>query len=259
MLFFREFEQSRDVRAEATQNGIAGFAAPLVPFLILAAFSVRRRETLLYAFFWLAFVFMYFMLLPGGLVHYWYRYQHIFLPALLVFAAGGLVALLRAPRGRLEIAVLVVFAIPLIGAMFFQYNSFRGHYVRDLNANEGLHVPMAKALRDEVPVGSTIAAHDIGVIGYYSDRKVIDLVGLVNPDVVEYHEDRRVGSYVRRVQPDYLVLFPGWELNFLHIGLDPSIFETVREFPSLGEPYIFYRAHYPAISPSDDRFPEGER
>ena len=245
MQFFREFEGGWNDRATWTQNGIAGFFAPLVPFLALAAVSARRRETLIFVFFWIAFITMYYMLLPGGLAHYWYRYQHVFLPPLIVFAAGGLVMLVRQIRWRTpEAAVAIIIGVPLVAGILFQYNSFRHHYVRDVNVNEGRQVPMAKELRAIVPEGDTIATHDIGVIGFYSDREIIDLVGLVNPDAVEYHDGRRLHDYVYKVKPDYVVLFPSWEMNFLHIGLNPFVFETVREFESLGEPYILYRTHF---------------
>lgn len=245
MRFFREFEAGWSTRGDATQNGVAGFGAPLIPFVALAAFSIRRRETMVFAVFWTLFIFMYFMLLPGGLTHYWYRYQHVFLPPLVVFAAGGAVGLARAVRWRtLEAAPAIMIGAALAAAIFFQYNNFRHHYMRDVNVNEGLHVAMAKELREIVPEGDTIATHDIGVIGFYSDREIIDLVGLVNPDAVEYHNGRRLHDYVYNVQPDYVVLFPSWEFNFLHIGLNPFVFETVREFESLGEPYILYRTHF---------------
>jgi hypothetical protein len=253
MQFFREFEGSWSVRGDATQSGVAGFFAPLVPFLALAALSVRRREALIYVFFWVAFILMYFMLLPGGLTHYWYRYQHAFLPPLLVFAAAGLVSLARTVRWRSpEAGAAAAIGAALTAAILFQFNNFREHYVRDVNVNEGRNVPMAKYLRDELPADATIATHDIGIIGYYSEHEIIDLVGLVNPDVVEYHDGRRVRVYLEDVQPDYIVLFPSWEFNFLHIGLNPFIYETLREFPSLGEPYILYRTHYengPAMLP----------
>ena len=90
-----------------------------------------------------------------------------------------------------------------------------------------------------------VNTHDIGVIGYFSGHPVIDLVGLFNPDVVKYHEGRRLREYIDKTKPDYIVLFGSWEFAFLHIGLNPFIFETIHEFPGGSEPYILYRTHFP--------------
>src|SRR4029077_20186478 len=100
---------------------------------------------------------------------------------------------------------------------------------------------LARYLRDTVPPGDTIATHDIGAIGYYSDRKGIDLVGLVNSDAVDYHKGRRLREYVDKVQPDYIVVLPSWEDRYLQLGLtkDPLLFEQIAVFPAPGrEPFI---------------------
>lgn len=93
--FFREFELSYMHRFDVAQGGVANFIAPVLPWLVLAGFAMRRREAILFALFWVAFIIMYFVLFPGGLWHYWYRYQHAFLPPLAVFGGAGLVSLVR--------------------------------------------------------------------------------------------------------------------------------------------------------------------
>ncbi|NDP43124.1 MAG: hypothetical protein GZ089_10490 [Aromatoleum sp.] len=243
--FFREFELPWQARGDLTQAGLTNFIAPLAPFFALAALSIRRRETLLFAFFWAGLMFAYFMLFPGGLSHYWYRYQHVFLPPLLVFAGAGLASLIRAVRWRSgdALAAAVIGAV-LIAGILFQYNNFRNHYVDEVSLNDTRGIAMARYLRDTLPPGATVATHDIGDVGYFSGHPVIDLVGLVNPDVVEYHSGRRLRQYVDRTKPDYVVLFPSWEFAFLHLALDPFVFETVREFPGANEPYILYRTHF---------------
>ena len=45
-------------------------------------------------------------------------------------------------------------------------------------------VVAAKWLKDNTPEGSIIATHDVGAIAFYSDRKVLDVVGLINPEFI---------------------------------------------------------------------------
>ena len=245
-LFFREFELPAQVRFEFVQGGVSSFVGPVLPWLLLAAAAIRRRETLLFAFFWSAFILLYFMLFPGGTGHYWNRYQHVFLPAIAVFGSAGLVMLLRTMRFRVwDLASATVIGVVLLGAVGFQVNSFRENYRNDVILNETRQVGMALYLRDAVPPNDTIATHDIGAIGYYSERKVIDLVGLVDPDVIAYHDGRRLREYVDQVRPAYIVVFPTWEDRYLRLGLreDPA-FEEVRVFSGGVEPFIVYKTHY---------------
>ena len=253
LLFFREFEQPLQARFNLAQGGLANFIAPVLPWLALAAFAVRRREVLLFAFFWVAFIVMYFTLFPGGITHYWYRYQHVFLPAIAVFGSAGLVSLVRsrALRGWDVVSAGVV-GIVLLGYVLFQYNSFRNNYADDVSINETRQVEMALYLRDVVPLGGTIATHDIGAIGFYSEREVIDLVGLVSPDAVEFHDGRRLRAYVDEVQPSYIVVFHSWEDRYLQLGLrdDPALFEPVQIFTGGREPFVVYKTHYERRQPN---------
>lgn len=73
---------------------------------------------------------------------------------------------------------------------------------------------LARATRQE----DVIAANDIGAIGYLSKRKIIDVVGLVTPEILPYVKglfinslrDQRVLEFLREKKPEYLVIFPNW-------------------------------------------------
>lgn len=247
LFFFREFDLPLQTKFSMTQAGVGNFIAPILPWLALAAFGVRRREALLFAVFWAAFVIMYYALFPGGLTHYWYRYQHVFLPAIAVFAAGGLVSLVRGRTFRVWDALAGgLVGVVLLGAVLFQYESFRDNYVHEVALNEGRQVGLALFLRDTMAPGETVATHDIGTIGYFSEREVLDLVGLVNPDVVDYHDGRRLWQYIDQERPEYLVVFPSWDDFFLKLGVAeaPQVFEELRVFPGGFEPLVVYRVHY---------------
>jgi hypothetical protein len=64
---------------------------------------------------------------------------------------------------------------------------------------------------DHTPKDAVIATPDIGAIGYYSDRRVLDLGGLVTPKIVplmnQMDYDSLVKSFAFRVagEPDYLI------------------------------------------------------
>jgi hypothetical protein len=252
LFFFRQFELSYLQRYDWVLGGIANFVVPILPWLVLAGVAMRRRETVLFALFGVAFVIMYFVLFPGGIWHYWYRYQHVFLPPLVVFGAAGLVFLVRGRTWTtFEIVVGLAVGLVFVCIAVFQYEIFRNRYAHEISLIGDAQVGIAEFLRDEIPPDATIATHDIGAIGYISQRDVIDLVGLVNSDVVDFHDERRLREYVDDVQPDYIVVFDSWEDMFLRIGLadSPELFEPVRvfegDFPDgQSDRFTVYRTHY---------------
>jgi hypothetical protein len=63
-----------------------------------------------------------------------------------------------------------------------------------------------------VPRTSRIALNDIGAIAYVSRRPVIDLMGLVTPDIIPYRRQGESGviRYVAERCPDYVIVFPTW-------------------------------------------------
>ena len=54
--------------------------------------------------------------------------------------------------------------------------------------------------------------NDIGAIAYFSRRPVIDLMGLVTPEILPYRRRGEPGviEYVQETCPDYVVVFPAW-------------------------------------------------
>lgn len=108
---------------------------------------------------------------------------------------------------------------------------------------------MVYDLNQIVQPGETLATHDIGAVAYLGNFPVIDLVGLVNPDVIDYHKGRRVREYLEEVRPNYLLIFPDWDAYFLRIdpASEPDTYELVKVYAGgalRGMPYVLYRVHY---------------
>lgn len=51
-----------------------------------------------------------------------------------------------------------------------------------LNINDQ-HVVIGKYVNEHTPPGSVIATHDIGALAYFGDRPVVDMIGLVTPEL----------------------------------------------------------------------------
>ncbi len=113
---------------------------------------------------------------------------------------------------------------------------------------------MGRWLEKNTPADALVAAADIGAIGYYSHRRILDLGGLVNPEINrmrrEIDVDRIIeeGLYLR-FGPDYLVDRNAFPERFSGRVIEGVRFEAVMkgEVPNLGirkpEPvmYVLYR------------------
>jgi len=79
-----------------------------------------------------------------------------------------------------------------------------------------LHVATGRWLGRASEPGDAIATMDIGAIGFYSDRKILDLVGLVTPEIVPRVRGKGVTrarsqavlSFLEEKRPQYLAVFP---------------------------------------------------
>src|SRR5262249_60338585 len=64
----------------------------------------------------------------------------------------------------------------------------------------------------QLPKSARIAVNDIGAIAFFSRREIIDLMGLVTPDIIPYRRRGETGvmEYVAETGPDYVIIFPVW-------------------------------------------------
>ena len=81
--------------------------------------------------------------------------------------------------------------------------------VQNINA---MQVHLGRWLDRHASPSATLAVNDIGAIAFFSRRPVLDLMGLVTPEILPYRRDGETGviTYVTERCPDYVVIFPAW-------------------------------------------------
>jgi hypothetical protein len=130
------------------------------------------------------------------------RYSIQLLPLAFLLTAVGLGIL---PWRRVAAVAVLVCALMPLGRAADRY----AWGVQNINA---MQVHLGEWVRDHAPPGARIALNDIGAIAYVSRRFVIDLVGLVTPDILPYRHQGEAGviRYVSERCPDYVIVFPSW-------------------------------------------------
>jgi arabinofuranosyltransferase len=102
-------------------------------------------------------------------------------------------------------------------------------YAQDVAIIESEMVATARWVAQNTSPQALIAAHDIGALGYFSERRLLDLAGLVSPEVIPFLRDEvRLQQYLDEKQADYLVTFPGWYPHL--VGAGRLVFTTQGEF-----------------------------
>jgi hypothetical protein len=62
-----------------------------------------------------------------------------------------------------------------------------------------------------LPAGSLVAAHDIGALGYFSRVAILDLAGLISPEVIPFiTDDARLINYLDAHNVQFLIAFSHW-------------------------------------------------
>ncbi|MBF0474790.1 MAG: hypothetical protein HQK59_02990 [Deltaproteobacteria bacterium] len=73
------------------------------------------------------------------------------------------------------------------------------------------YVVIGQWLEQHTPPDAQVACSEIGHIGWYSKRKIIDIVGLVNHHNARLIGERKLGHWLKYYQPDYILIHnPPW-------------------------------------------------
>ena len=171
---------------------------------LLAVFRGRARWWPLLL--WTAAYLVSYMAL-GVLSFPWYATPLV--PALALLAAEGIheAALFvsrrieQSARYILSAALLTtIYLVPSVDWMIQSQKTV-------VDAHSTTYLRVGQWLRDHTPPNSTVAMIEIGIIGYYSDRPVVDTMGLVSPEIVGHLESwlQTLQFAVNYYWPDYVI------------------------------------------------------
>jgi hypothetical protein len=159
---------------------------------------------------WALTLIVYALRLPVDYQHG--RYEMPTIPVLMLFGVMGTLAWLRPHHARLPVRV-VSRAIPwIVGLLLLGFLLLGARaYVNDVGIIDCEMVAVAQWLNENVPRDAVIAAHDIGAIGYFTRRPLLDMAGLITPEIIPFLRDEsRMLDFVCAQQADVVVTFPSW-------------------------------------------------
>ncbi len=193
---------------------LVGAGALLLPgFISKSIDAVKRRDGFWIAaiLWWLGYTLIYAIRLPVT-----YQHGRYLIPAMPIFFITGLVGSVEwiqknresqglgwvLKKGWQVSVVVVLLAFFVLGA---------SSYARDVAIINTEMVEAAKWIQVNTAPDALIAVHDIGAVGYFSERNIIDLAGLVTPEVIPIIRDETsLAGLLDAREVDYLMTFPGW-------------------------------------------------
>ena len=132
------------------------------------------------------------------------RYSTHLLPLALVVVAVSIGATLQNRRRAVSVAWLALALWLLVPAS--------ERYAWGVQNIEAMQVSIGHWVGDNTPPAARLAVNDIGAIAYVSRREIVDLMGLVTPEIVPYRRqgEEAVIRFLLESCPDYVIIFPTW-------------------------------------------------
>jgi hypothetical protein len=130
------------------------------------------------------------------------RYSIHLLPLAVVVVAAGLGPALGRRAALLAWLALALWAL----------GPAAERYAWGVQNIEAMQVRIGRWVDANAPRSARLAVNDIGAIAYLSRREVVDLMGLVTPEILPYRRQGEEGviRFVGEVCPDYVIVFPAW-------------------------------------------------
>ncbi len=172
--------------------------------------SISKIGTVMYVWFILHNL-MYAVLIPwkghAG------RYQAINLILVTFFLIAGIALVYKKIKDMKNIRSAILLnsvyyiAILLVTATYVGSTiEWRDLYISSVLHINRVHVSTGKWINENIPKDAVLAAYDIGAIGYYSQREIIDLGGLVDPSSIRYLFSGNAPEFMRKKKATHLAM-----------------------------------------------------
>lgn len=207
------------------------FIAVVLPFIIgsfvivLKLIKKQKDQFLIYLLFTFGLIITYYIQLPFA--HRFGRYLMPVIPFYILISVYGFKLIAEFTIKKMNSAstanllfILFYGLTIILSIVHLKKNS--DEFTELCKYHNERHVAAGLWIKNNTPENAIIAAHDIGAIGFYGNRKVIDMVGLVTPEVIQHLNDKNFSVFIE----DYLL-----KSNVSYIAALKNWFEIVNDNP----------------------------
>jgi tetratricopeptide (TPR) repeat protein len=201
----------------------------------------KYNQNIIYIVFALALVFVYWFKMPYA--HRFGRYMIPVIPFFILVSGIGFRDLFKLGGTYFKNRNFAIGLYLIVSAIILFY-SVKGYYENKNEYAENCkyisdrQVAAALWIKNNTNENDIIATHDVGAIGYYCGRKIVDVAGLVTPELITKINDKNYNSflteYLKKSGVTYLAFLREWyrvvNQNPLFSTIEVSNFETMEVF-----------------------------
>lgn len=210
-----------------------GFLLAVVK-LIFDIYKKTYNQNTLYIVFILALIFIYWLKLPYA--HRFGRYMMPIIPFFILVASIGFrdFAFIVNKYTNNALFAKSIFYI-WFGIIYFMgikiYDETKELYVAQCKYIYDRQVMAAKFLEKNTVEGDVIATHDVGAIGFYSGRKIVDVAGLVTPELIKKINDENYVDYMTKYLDENKVTYLAFLREWYRVSNQTPLFTTANDYP----------------------------
>ncbi|MFA5404845.1 MAG: tetratricopeptide repeat protein [Ignavibacteria bacterium] len=209
-------------------------------------FKKKYNQNILYIVFALALVFVYWYKMPYA--HRFGRYMMPIIPFFFLVSGLGFRDLIKLAGGYLKnrnftIALYLIISSVIIIYSVKGYYENKNEYANECKYINDVQVAAALWIKNNTNENDIIATHDVGAIGFYCGRKIVDVAGLVTPELISKINGKDYNvymlEYLKKSGVTHLAFLREWyrvvNQNPLFSTINVSNFETLEVFKFIPE------------------------
>jgi len=157
----------------------------------------------------------------------------------------------RPPSLRGKGGIVVLVSLIVVAGTGWRLPTMARLYAWNVDNINEMHVALGGWIVEHTPPDALLALNDIGAITYISERPVVDLAGLITPEVVPLlrlpDRDAHLAALLAQRDVQYVVIFPNW---FPYLATRDDVLEPVHQVTLErnticgGEKMVVYRTHW---------------
>ena len=210
-----------------------GFISGLI-FTLKNLFKGKYSQNILYVIFILLLIFIYWYKLPYA--HRFGRYMMPIIPFFILVATYGFKESAILIASFLKSRQVVVFVLSLAGIviLFFSINDIaesRKMYADECKYIYERQVKAALWINEHSAETDIVATHDVGAIAFYTQRKIIDVAGLVTPELITKLNDKDYSKYMTNYLNEKNVKYLAFLREWYRVANQNPLFSTANKLP----------------------------
>ena len=152
------------------------------------------------------------------------RYVMPIIPFVIVYGIAGTTKLFEKISSRVIRRAWAITLAVLLGAFYLLGANF---YAQSVAVIQCEMVAAANFTRANLPPNALLAAHDIGAQEYFDARPLLDMAGLVSPEVIPFiRDEEKLLQWMQTRGVKYAVFFPTWYPRLAQDARLREIFST---------------------------------